>query len=147
MTKLVVDELRTTLEQVINITQHKRITVAGLRPYIYMHNSPAGTFTIKLKDGATVLGSKDFTSSEIKSDMATSDNYIHLWKRIIFDDTVHLRAKTYTIELSSSGYTYSDSSYLAMIREHENETNVFTPSFSDLYNPISTQLFELKEAK
>lgn len=148
MTKLVVDELKTTLSQTMTVDHEKRILIAGIRPYIYMHNSPAGTFTLSIKDGGVTVASKDFTSTEIKSDLSTSDNYAHLFKRLVFDNPAQLTSKEYELELSASGYSFSESGYLGWVREHENQFNRTggTP-FSDIENPRSFQLFEYQEPK
>lgn len=149
MTTLVIDELRgTALTQVINITLQNRIQIAGIRPYIYMHNAPAGTFTFKIKSGANTIASQTFTSAEIKTDMATANNYVHIWKKLTFSTPIQLKTGAYTLELSSSGYTFSNSSYLAIIREHENISNTIngTP-VSDFFNPWAHQLFGYVEAK
>ena len=141
MTKLVVDELLTTLSQTFTLTKNMRFTVEAIRPYIYMHNTPAGTFTVAVKSGGTELFSKTFTSAEIKSDLETTDNYAHIWKGIVFSNPAHIENGQYELELSSSGYTYSDTSYLGWIREHENLTNEIdgTP-VSDMQNPRAFQL-------
>lgn len=148
MTKLIVDELKTTLSQTVTIDHEKRYLIAAVRPYIYMHNAPAGTFTLSIKDGGTPVASKTFTSAEIKSDLSTTDNYAHLWKVIQFDDPVQLTSKEYELELSHSGYTFSPSSYIAWVREHENQFNETSGiPVSDLENPYSYQLLNYIEAK
>jgi len=146
MTALVVEELLTTLEQPFSIYLDRRITVAGLRPKIYMHNSPSGTFTFTLKRSGVTIASDSFTSTEIKSDLGTSDNYIHIWKFLDLSNVIHLGRGDYTLELSSSGYTYSDSSYLGWVKEHENLTNeIEGVPLTNFNNPMAFQLFELKD--
>ena len=148
MTTLVLDELITTISQTMTVDHEKRIQIAGIRPYIYMHNAPAGTFTLSIKDGATTLASKDFTSAEIKSDLSTTDNYAHLWKRLVFDNPIQLTKKEYEIELSASGYSFSESGYIGWVREHENQFNRTSGTpISDLENPFSFQLFEYAESR
>ena len=145
MTTLAVDELTTTLSQDFTINLNRRYSIEGIRPYIYMHNAPAGTFTLSVKDGVTTLASQTFDSAEIKSDLSTSDNYAHLWKRLVFDNPFQISKGTYTLELSSSGYTFSESNYLGWIREFENIFNE-TDGDNDSYdnNPFSFQIFENK---
>ena len=120
MTKLVVDELQTTLEQTFTYDLDKRATIHAVGLYLYMCNAPSGTFTLSVKSGATTLISQTFDSAEMKTDMSTTDNYLYMWKTLLFDDLIQLEKGTYTLELSSSGYTYSSTSYLAWIKEHEN---------------------------
>lgn len=146
MTTLVVEELKTTLSQTMTVDHEKRITIAGIRPYVYMHNNPAGTFTFKIKDGGVEIASQDFTSAEIKADLSTSDNYAHLFKRILFDNPIQLTKKEYELEISSSGYSFTESGYIGWIREHEHQFNrtAGTP-ISDIEKPMSFQLFEYTE--
>ena len=148
MSYLVVDELKTTLTQTFTIEVNRRIKVAGIRPLIVMNNSPAGTFTLSLKSGATTLASQEFDSAEIKSDLSTSDDYAYLWKRLVFDNPVQISKGDYDLVLSSSGYTFSDGSYLGWIKEYDNVFNEITGGVfpnSDWENPFSFQLFELRE--
>lgn len=145
MTKLVVDELITTLSQTFTLNNEGRSTIEAIRPYIYMHNAPSGTFTLAVKSGVTTLASNTFTSTTIKSDLSTSDNYTHSWKTIQFSTPLILDKGEYELELSAAGYTFSNSSYLAWIREHEHLTNtrLGTP-ISSLYEPRAFQLMERK---
>lgn len=146
MTSLVVEELETTLTQSFSIYVDKRITLAGLRPYIYMHNEPTGTFTFTLKRGGVSIASDSFTSADIKSDLSTSDNYVHIWKFLEFSEVVQLERGDYTLELSHSGYTFAESGYLGWIKEHENLTNEVSGSpLTNFNNPMAFQLFELKD--
>jgi len=146
MTTLVVEELKTTLSQSFTYNLNRRSIIAAVRPYIFMYNSPSGTFTLSLKEGATTHASKTFTSADIKSDLSTSDNYAHLWKALEFSNPIYLSKGTYTLELSHSGYSFSESSYLGWIKEHENIFN----NTSDLTGvsvfdyPFSYQIFEKK---
>lgn len=145
MTKLVVDELRTTLSQEITYSLNKRVSIAAISIYVYMHNSPSGTFTLSVKSGATTVASQDFTATELKTNLSTSDDYLYMWKPIQFDDAIQLEKGVYTLELSSSGYTYSSSSWIGWIKEHE---NLFIPSYGDLDNfsmyPLSYRIYQYR---
>ena len=146
--KLVVEELKSTLSQTVNFNLQKRYLFKGIRPYIYMHNSPAGIFTISIKSGGDTLASETFTSAEIKTELSTSDIYAHLWKILTFSAPLQLGKGEYELELSSSGYTFSQSSYMGWIKKHDtrfDETSG-TP-VSDMENPYSYQFFNFKEAR
>jgi len=146
--KLVVSELITTLSQTVTITGEERLSFASIRPYIYMHNAPAGTFTLSVKSGAATLISKSFTSSEIKSDLTTTDDYAHLWKALIFDNPFQLGKGEYELELSSSGYSFSNTSYIGWVKEHENRFNDQTgEEVSDFSGPYSYQFLTYVKAK
>lgn len=119
MTTLVVEELQTTLSQEFTISRSKRYHISGLKMYLVMYNAPSGTFTATIKSGATTIASKSFTSGDIQSDLSTSDSYAHVWKALVFDNNVILDKGTYTLELSSSGYTFSESAYMGWVKEHD----------------------------
>ena len=54
-----------------------------------------------------------------------------------------LKKGTYKIELSSSGYTYSNSSFLGWIKSHENIYNDLESTPIDYtYNPYDYLLYE-----
>lgn len=84
-----------------------------------MHNSPAGTFIVNLKRDSNTIASKSFTSADIKAAMSTTDNYAHVFYPIIFNSNVMLEKGSYDIELSSSGYTYSDAAYIGWCKEYD----------------------------
>jgi len=121
--KIVVEPLKTTLTQTINFTDLKRRKINGIRPYIYMHNAPAGTFTLTVKQGVVTLSSIDFDSAEIKSDLSTSDNFAHLDKLLIPPNGLILAGGSYDFILSSTGYTFSEASYLGWAVPYESVYN------------------------
>jgi hypothetical protein len=140
MTTLVVEPLITTLEQTITLNLKQRYIIAAIRPYVYMHNNPAGTFTYKLKSGATELWQSSFTSVAIKTALNAANNYAHI-KLNLISDYLKLSPGSYTVELSSSGYTYNDSSYMGWIKPHEDLFNDIdgTPD-NDFSNPLGVQM-------
>jgi hypothetical protein len=145
---LVVEELFTTLTQDINLTNNHRYQVAAFRPKIFMYNAPAGTFTLSLKSGANVLQSVTFTSAEIKSDLNTTDNYAWLWKALIFDNPLPVVKGTYTLELSSSGYSFTNSSYLGWIKDFNNLYNERSEVFESYQtNPLTFQIYTKKRGE
>lgn len=141
MSKIQINELRDTLTQEIRLEQSVRYTIGGLYPWLYMHNAPAGTFTIDVLSGPTVRASQTFTSATIKSALGTSHNYATSWHPIIFTNPTQLEAGTYSVRLSASGYTYSPSSFLAWCQQHENLVNSldYTP-LSDAENPLALRV-------
>lgn len=144
MTTLVYDALETTIEQDFTINLNRRYTIEAINPYLMMFNEPSGTFTFSVLDSDTnILSSDTFTSADIKTDLSTSDSYAHIRKVIQFDNPLHLSRGTYTLKLSSSGYTFTESSHLGWVREFENIFNetTGTPS-SDSENPFSFNIYE-----
>lgn len=133
MTKVVCDELKTTLSQTIYLKYDRIYHIGGIKIGLVMYNAPLGTFTLSLKDnGGTTLTSESFTSSDIKSDLSTTDNYAYIDKAL--NITAPIKKGTYSLELSASGYTYSSSSFLGWIKPHEN-----------LFNPTETTPTEFTE--
>ena len=141
MTTLVINELSTTLEQSIRLSKSVRYQVAAILPYIYMHNSPAGTFTISVLRGVTVVGAKTFTSDEIKAELNTTVNFAHVFHPVIFDSPFFLDAGVYTIKLSHSGYSRTSSSFIGWIQQHENLNNQldYIPN-NDSEKPLAIRL-------
>ena len=144
MTTLVVEELKTTLTQDITINLNRRYTIEGIKVYLMMYNAPSGTFTLSIKQSGSVIASKSFTSADIKTDLSTSDNYAHLWKALVFTNPLILSRGAYTLELSQSGYSFLETSYLSWVRPHE---NIFNDNESTGYftsNPLAFRLIEKK---
>lgn len=142
MTTLVVNELRTTLEQDFYVD--KRLQLSAIRLNLYLHNDPSGTFTLSVKNGSDTIATSSLTVSTIKTNAGLSDNqYHHGFFRFDFSDIVPLiKNVTYTLELSSSGYTFSDSSYIGWIKEFENNTNTLIDSTdNDFEKDFSFQLW------
>ena len=121
MTTLVCDELETTLTQTVNMNYDRVYHVAGLKIKLLMYNNPTGTFTLSLKSGVTTLASASFTSADIKTDLSTADNYAHLYKALNF--SLPLKKGSYDLVLSSSGYTFSASSFLGWCKSYANIFN------------------------
>ena len=139
MTTLVIDELRTTLEQDFEILERMQITT--IRPVLYIHSAPAGSVIIKIKSGSTVLSEATMLISDIISEGSLSDYSWGSFSFTLNEEIVLHPETTYTIELSGSGYSYSDSSYIGMVKPHENEINELQDSTA---NPLENAFgFEL----
>jgi len=146
VTTLVLKELITTLEQDINFNLNVRYNIGALIPYIYMHNAPAGTFTIELIKSSVTIFSNTFTSVDLKASLGTTDNYAHVFYPIVPTDTVQIERGIYTVKLSSSGYTYNSSSFLGWCQQYVNiqGTLDYVPAnYSE--NPLSIRVKTYKE--
>lgn len=142
MTTLLFKKLVTTLEQDLRYNSTKRCQIAAFIPYIYMHNSPAGTFTFDVLNGDDeVIFSQTFDSASIKQSLATTNNYAHVFYPIVPTSPIQIERGLYTIKLSATGYTSSDSSYLGWIQQYENVQNVmdYVPA-SDAENSLSIRI-------
>lgn len=144
MSTIVCDELITTLTQTIVYNDDKLVRhIGGIKPRILMFNAPTGTFTATLKLGASELASQTFTSASIKTLMATTDNYAYLYVPLLFDTVCPIAPNTYTIVLSSSGYTYSGSSFIAWIKSFESIYITPTDAYiSPEDNPMDILIYE-----
>jgi len=147
MTKLVVQELLTYLTQEVTLTLNSRKTIDCIRPYLYVHNNPSGTFTFEVINGATTLATASFTASSLYTALSTTDLYAHLFYKPTFDKNIILNNGTYTLKLSHSGYTYSDSSFIGWIQMHDDQINDFTYANTlDNKLPLSFEIYEKRLA-
>lgn len=138
MSILVIDELKSTLTQDFVLADDSLVglKLKAIRPLLYFHNDPSGTFTLTLKQGVSTVDSKSLTMAEILTDAGFSSNEFH-WGVFNFEFDKYNKIKrgiTYTMELSSSGYTFADSSYLGWIKPHEDFINTFTGSGGSFLN-------------
>lgn len=90
-----------------------------------MHNAPSGVFTFTLLQGLNTVFSKTFSSSDIKTSLSTTDNYAHVFYPIIPDQPTQINAGTYVARITTSGYTPTDSSFIAWIQQFENLNNPY----------------------
>jgi len=141
MSYIVTEELVDTLTQTITLNYDRIYHVAGVKIKLLMYNTPSGTFTLSIKQGATTLSTATFTSADIKTDLSTTDNYAYLYKALNF--SLPLKKGSYDMVLSSSGYTYSESSFLGWIKSHENVFIEPTTAL-DVYidNPLDVLIYE-----
>lgn len=111
-----VKPLDTTLTQEFKV-ENNRVQLAGLKPHLYFHNAPAGTFTMTLKNSNRTIASTTFTAASVKTELGTANDYFHIYKLLSFEAVL---LGTYELELSASGYTFAESSYIGWIKDHEN---------------------------
>jgi hypothetical protein len=146
MTVLLVEELKTTLEQDFTLAGSRVYQISALRPFVCMYAAPSGTFTFSIKSGSNVLGSVSFTSADIQSDLNTSNNYAYIHKKLEFTNDIPLRAGSYTVEMSSSGYTYSASSFMGWAKNNDVFFDITGTVNNETNNPHSFELWENKRA-
>lgn len=140
MSTLLVEPLVTELEQSFAFNLEGRSILAGVYPYLYMHNAPAGTFTFTVYEGEVTVLSTSFDSDDIKSSLETTNGYAHVYYPVTPSNPLPVSKGNYRAVLSASGYTHSGSSFIGWIREHENirEEMDYTPT-SDAQNPLSVR--------
>jgi len=142
MTTLVVEELKNgpLVQEFDHLLATKR-QLAYVRPYLYLHNYPLGTFTLSLLDANDALiASSSFNQADFYNALDTTDAYAHGFLRLPI--TASMPRGKYKLSLSSMGYTFFPASYIGWVREHEDEKvkRTFTPA-SDLENPLTFELW------
>lgn len=146
MTTVLFEELKSVaLEQ--NIVVEERISLKTIRLNLIKALSPAGTLILKVKDESGTIIEGTLTSAQIETQASeiTALNYFHGFIDFGLEDFV-LNPGNYTVELSSSGYTYSDSSYYGWVKEFENRTNRLSSAVVNVSDsPLSFQAWEYKK--
>jgi len=121
--------------------KRNRLRIKAIRPWLYLHDDPAGTFTLTLKDGSNALDSHDFTVDDLRLGAGFADNQFHHGYFNLPIEAVLNHDQTYTMELSASGYTFG-SSYLGWIKEFESLKNSFDdPIWTYHQNPFGYELW------
>lgn len=111
-----------------------------------MVGSPSGTFTIQIEGINGTILSKSFTSSDIKTSLDTTNNNAHVFYPVINDNPCQIERGTYTITLSSSGYTQTSSSYIGWIQQFEDIQNVLSYTPSGIGSrPLAVRIKDYKE--
>lgn len=114
---LVCRELRTTLDQPFELLLDKRYQIAEVAVNVLMYNAPLGDFTFEILKSGSPVYSFQFDSDYIKAELATADNYAHLY--LPLPANVMLSRGQYVARLSAANYTYSSSSFIGWINDWE----------------------------
>jgi hypothetical protein len=141
---LVYDTLETELVQEIVIGNHLGVQSPMISPMLFFLNNPAGTFTLGIYKGATLLIEKSFTVADLKTQLNTTDMSGYLYYHVIFGG-VNLPFGFYNLKLTSSGYTFSTSSLLAWCKDWESNFNAtveITPIEFTQY-PLAVRILSL----
>lgn len=146
MSKILVEELKTSLEQ--DFTANKKHVLKSIRLWLYKHLSPSGNIYIEvIQGGQTIATSGNITSAYLEANTdATALNYSHGYIRFDFTDTFVILKGNFTVRLNSSGYSFSDSAYFGWVKPHENK--LFTETYTnrnELDNTFGVQFWEIRE--
>ena len=124
MTTLFVATLEDELIQEIKYNLEERLHVGAFIPYLYVHNASADFFTFELSNTDGVLFEKNFTVSEMKESLGTTDNYFHVFYPIIPVNPIQLEKGEYSVRLiPGTNYTQDGSSFIGWIKQFENIQN------------------------
>jgi hypothetical protein len=124
---LVVETLRTEIQQSFSLSLSTRILAQEIKPYVLMYNSPVGTFTLSIEKDSVEIFSTEFASENIKSFFDTTHDYIH--GRIPLSSDLILTKGDYVAKLTATGYTYNQDSFLGWVRDWE---GFFIPELTEL---------------
>lgn len=137
MTTLVVEPLKDELSQTIKYKLDYRSQLAGIYPYLYMHNAPAGVFTFSIIRDGQIIYTELFTSSNIKSKLGTIHNYAHVFYPSVPPAPVMLEKGEYTLRITATAYVYDTSSFLGWVRQHEDLNNEIESVAENNANPLA----------
>lgn len=125
---LYVEELKAvTLVQ--NFTVTRRTQVERIRLHLCKYLAPTGTFTLTVKDGD---GNAVATSAQTLDQMVMADatigseDYYHGHVSFTFTRYPNLKPGEYTLELSSTGYTYAEDEFIGWCKAWEDPTIALT---------------------
>jgi hypothetical protein len=142
LTSLVMDSLETELVQDIEI--YKDMSIKGIKLKLYFHQSPPGTFYLRFYKDASVIKEYSFISSNIKSQIGTLNNYFHAVVALVGD--FMLPRGNIQIKLESSGYSYSNSSFIGWCKDYDKVDERFTGTSNDFTShPYEFKLIEYIE--
>jgi len=134
MTKIVVEELISTLTQ--DFTNNHRRTIKAVRLWLYKHLQPSGNFYVTITQE-----SQDISTTESITSASFTGDYSHGFVTLNFADPIVLLSGDFTITLSTD-YTFSESAYIGWIKPHEN--NPFGEQANDLDNAFGIQFWEYR---
>ena len=142
MTTLAVDRLISYLEQ--PITVRRDLLCASLRAKLYVHALPSGTFTLKISRDSQIVSQVSFSSVNLQQKISTP--YVYFWGDFAFPATFHLTRGDYLIRLESSGYTFTDSSFIGWVKDFDELERDLTGEANDFSQyPFSFNLIEYKQ--
>jgi hypothetical protein len=144
MSTLVFDTLETELNQEIVIGNQLGLNSPQIMPWLYFLNNPAGTFKLGIYSGVTLISEKSFNLSDLKTQLNATGNSGHLFFHLEFTG-IRLPFGFYTLKLSSTGYTYSSTSFLAWCKEWESKFDANPKYGVDDFtgNPLAVRIISL----
>lgn len=141
MSTLIVEELHTFLEQEIILS--KSINVATVRPWLYFHNTPAGTFYFNIYGFSGLVKSFSFSSMDVKTQSNLTKDYFHSYFSIQMTPFL-LNRGTYTIKLEHFGYTYNANSFMGWCKDVLPYGKTYGSTDDYTGNPFSFTIIEYK---
>jgi hypothetical protein len=115
VTTLVIDELLTSFSQPIRFK--KRMVVASIKLHLYLHNLPAGNFSLIVEKEGNNYATFNFTSNSLRSSFGGTKNYFHIFAPFVFSSPAIFDRGDYVFRLTQTGYNYSTTSFLGWCKD------------------------------
>jgi hypothetical protein len=145
MSTLAVEQLETGLSIVQPITVTRPIQLGALKPYLYVHGMPAGTFKVQLKKLTTVIKEWTFTAAQAQAAFGGTLNYFHVYLALT-SEPFTIKPGEFTIELSATGYVASSGSFIGWCKDFAGPTGAIIGTPSDFTSyPLSFRIIETRE--
>lgn len=132
---LSVEQLENNDTITTTIRIEETMTIRGLRLRLNVFDTPDGTLTLTLKDGATTIGSIALTVASIVADVGTYFHGYVLFEtddagyRINVDPTTNY--KELNIEIALTGHTDDDLNYIGLAKNFDNQ---FVDSYGTIFH-------------
>jgi hypothetical protein len=152
MSTLIVDEMYPGVIFAQPVTITKDFDVAFIRPWVLSQGTlSAGTFTCRVKEGATVLKEGTIDYTDINS--GKTEDYAHGFMRFDMHPLV-LRVPSgqesavYTVEFEMVGGVQDSINFIGICRAFEERVyDTPTPPANSMISPAGFELYEFKESK
>lgn len=115
MTTLVVDELISSFEQPIYI--QRSIKALSIKFHFYVHNMPVGNFKFEIWKDGELFAEFPFTSLDLRNSFGGSSQYFRVFYPFGVGSNISLKEGSYVFKITSIGYVYSASSFLALCKD------------------------------
>lgn len=121
---LVVEEFKTkVLKQEMEASSNQLIE--AVRPHLYVHNTPSGSFTVTLENSDSQVFA---TSNTIAISTVSATNFFHGYIKFDFDAAVHVDDNFFVAITMSGGYTFAEANYVGWCKDFD--LRKYTPDFT-----------------
>ncbi len=149
--KLYVEELKAiTLTQTFTVTKRAGILVERIRLHLCKYLAPTGTFTLTIKDGEgnTVATSAQTLDQMVMADATIgSEDYYHGHVSFTFTRYPNLKPGDYTLELSSSGYTYAEDEFIGWCKAWDDASAPLVSEAPPTDGSYDYEIYEVKRVR
>ena len=143
MTTLVVDELVSQLVQPIYIK--KKIKALAVKLHLYVHNMPTGSFKFQILKEGDLYAEFPFSCDDLKSSFGGTTSYFRVFFPFAVGSKINFEEGNYTLKITSTGYTYSQTSFLGWCKDWQGyfgDVTIVPESYLEF--PYSFRIIELR---